>query len=217
MNTTQNQRGAYSIVVGIDYSELGDLALEKAYELAQERGTTDLHVVHVHPRTEATDQEPWSESLDADLGAASKRLREHVENVVRRSSGGTELPAPFRQVVTHLRSDGAPKSIAQLASDVDADLIIVGTHGRKGVKRWVLGSVAEATVRHAACAVLVVRPPDTSAPDIEPPCPACAQVRRQTNGAELWCEQHREHHDRRHTYHYRGSRPSHQSGLLIHS
>ena len=38
------------------------------------------------------------------------------------------------------------------------DLIVMGSHGRRGVRRWLLGSVAEVTVRHAPCSVLVVHP-----------------------------------------------------------
>ena len=48
--------------------------------------------------------------------------------------------------------------IAQLATDLEADLVIVGTHGRRALSRLVLGSVAEVAVRLAPCPVLVMRP-----------------------------------------------------------
>ncbi|MBK7583241.1 MAG: universal stress protein [Myxococcales bacterium] len=150
-----------------------------------------------------------------DLDRLSADLHEHVQAVVKRWCETHASPVPFEQLTTHLRSNRAAEAIAQLASDVEAELVVVGTHGRRGAQRYLLGSVAEGTVRLAPCAVLVVRPPDASIPKIEPPCPRCLETRRATNGEEFWCEQHREHHERRHTYHYKGAPRSHQSSFLI--
>jgi len=93
--------------------------------------------------------------------------------------------------------------VAQLASDLEAELVVVGTHGRRGLRRLLLGSVAEGVVRLSPCPVLVVRPRELApeVPKIEPPCPRCLEARRASGGAELWCEQHREKHGQRHTYH----------------
>ncbi|HEX7453530.1 MAG TPA: hypothetical protein VF294_14650, partial [Polyangiaceae bacterium] len=57
----------------------------------------------------------------------------------------------------------------------------------------------------APCPVFVVRPKALPAevPKIEPPCPRCVETRVATGGAEYWCEQHRERHGQRHTYHQR--------------
>jgi hypothetical protein len=110
----------------------------------------------------------------------------------------------FSRAVTHLRLESPAAEIAQLCSDLEADLAIVGTHGRRGFSRVLLGSVAEAVVRLAPCPVLVVRVPRATAaevPSIEPPCPHCVETRRETGGQELWCAQHRQRHGRRHTYH----------------
>jgi len=81
--------------------------------------------------------------------------------------------------------------------------VVVGTHGRRGLTRMMLGSVAEATVRLAPCPVLVVRPKalPASVPAIQPPCPLCIEARRASGGKEYWCEQHSQHHGQRHTYH----------------
>ena len=51
---------------------------------------------------------------------------------------------------------GAPHDIAQHARSVDASLLVVGTHGRKGAARFVLGSVAEQTIRKTPCPIVVV-------------------------------------------------------------
>ncbi|HEX4475373.1 MAG TPA: universal stress protein, partial [Polyangiaceae bacterium] len=121
---------------------------------------------------------------------------------------------------THLRMTDATRAIVQLAVDIEADLVVVGTHSRSGLARFLLGSVAEGVVRLAPCPVLVVRAHGaeaaTEGPRIEPPCPQCLETRRATEGKELWCERHREHHERAHTYHFTPFRGSHQSGLLLH-
>lgn len=58
--------------------------------------------------------------------------------------------------------EGAPATeILDYAADVDADVIVTGTHGRSGVKRRFVGSVAERLVRHATCPVMTVRLPST--------------------------------------------------------
>jgi len=63
--------------------------------------------------------------------------------------------------------------IVALATAVDADVIVLGTHGRTGLKRIVLGSVAEEVVRRAPCTVMVIRPHDflngEKVPAIQPP------------------------------------------------
>ena len=78
-----------------------------------------------------------------------------------------------------------------MAARVDADIVFVGTHGRTGVKRALLGSVAERVVRGASCPVLVIRDKDyhlTLAPEIEPACPDCLAKQKATHGKTLWCD-----------------------------
>jgi len=74
---------------------------------------------------------------------------------------------------------------------------------QRGFEVTALGSVAEATVRFAPCPVLVVREKEVPAPvpAIQPPCPRCVEARKASGGKEFWCEQHRERHGQRHTYH----------------
>lgn len=95
--------------------------------------------------------------------------------------------------------DTPAQGLTLLASELDADLLVVGTHGRSGLTRWVLGSVAEGVVRQAPCAVLVI-PPELHDPrelTIAPACPRWIEERRATAGCELWCEQHRPGTDER--------------------
>jgi hypothetical protein len=80
---------------------------------------------------------------------------------------------------------------------------VVGTHGRSGLARWRMGSVAEGIVRNATCPVWVVREKEHHAPhvaEIEPPCPDCLEAQRATGGTTLWCARHSQHHPRAHLH-----------------
>jgi nucleotide-binding universal stress UspA family protein len=219
MNTDHTNSGPFTVIVGIDFSEMSDLALDRACDLAGAHPATHVHVVHAAPEPTMASG-PDFQTTDAtapDVGThpLSTSLYERVDKVVRQWCEVHDGPPTFARLTTHIRPDMAAQAIAQLASDLDANLIVVGTHGHRGARRFLLGSVAESTVRLAPCDVLVVRPPDATIPKIEPPCPRCVDSRRATNGVELWCEQHRERHGRRHTYHSSPSASSHQSGLLL--
>jgi nucleotide-binding universal stress UspA family protein len=198
----------YVIVVGTDYSDSGKLALERAFELAAEKPQAELHVINVVPAydTGAVDAAGgvWTGSLPS-VEEWAERLRKHVAEsraAFEKRQGGRSF-AFFETMAVHQRVSAPSEEIAQLAADVEADLVVVGTHGRRGIPRLILGSVAEGTIRLAPCPVLVVRPKAVPEPGpvIEPPCPRCVEARKQSQGKELWCAQHRERHGQRHTYH----------------
>jgi len=208
-----NSEQPYVIVVGIDYTPASDLALERAFELAQARSRADVHVVNV---VNAQGAEAVLERSGEPAGVvsvnpgglvsvnqaeATASLERYVQE--RRAAFRDSLAAVGIRV--HLRLDAPAHEIAQIAADLEADLVVVGTHGRRGIARWLLGSVAEAVVRLAPCPVLVVRPKELpeQQPRIEPPCPQCLEARRASAGTQYWCEQHRERHGQRHTYHQR--------------
>lgn len=198
----------YVIVVAVDYSDSARLALERAFELAAEKPNAKLHVLNVLPVYEpaAVDSSnaAWPRALPS-FEESTERLRTHVAE----ARAGYEAAHPDREagfletMAVHQRVSDPSVEIAQLAADVEADLVVVGTHGRRGIARLIMGSVAEATIRLAPCTVLVVRPKSVPppAPVIEPPCPRCVAARKESQGRELWCAQHREHHGQRHTYH----------------
>jgi len=193
----------FVIVVGLDYSELAETALMRAFELAAREPAAEVHVISVLSPLDAARPDA-SESLDLDIEVAVSQLERHVaSSFASFSRQHPEQSTPCRlRVVSHVRFDQAASGIVQLASDLQADLIVVGTHGRRGLTRFLLGSVSERVLRLASCAVLVMRPKAIAVQDpvIEPPCPRCQEARQQATG-ELWCEQHRTKHGRRHTYH----------------
>ncbi len=70
-----------------------------------------------------------------------------------------ELAASFPLEVEAIFTAGDPgHEIVRVAEELNADLIVLGTHGYSGWKRFTIGSVAELVVRHAPCAVLTIRP-----------------------------------------------------------
>lgn len=190
--------GSDIIVVGFDFSELGEMALDKAILLAG-HNKADLHVVHVtvpigpaytmdgvYPRIAPTTQDVERSVID--------RVRHRLQAIAER---GTDA------AIVHVKAGDVATDICDVARELEADLIVVGTHGRQGVVRLLLGSVAEGVVRAATCPVLVVRPKSVlEVPEIESACPVCLSTRRETRGREMWCEQHRHNLGRRHTYHY---------------
>ena len=197
-----DKNAPYCIVVAVDYSDLSALAFERALELAAERSDAEVHAVNVLSPYESRF---GAEVSAAALAEATAELHAYIETKVEafREKHGSNHTKRVKRVVAHQRVLSPGHEIAQLAADLNADLVVIGTHGRRGVARALLGSVAETTVRFAPCPVLVVRPKalPPAIPAIEPPCPRCVETRRATSGAEYWCEQHRERHGQRHTYH----------------
>lgn len=192
----------YVIVVAIDYSRPSELAFEKALELAADNGNAELHILNVCVSETTVGAVNGIGASPPSLSDAGVCLQNHVARTVSDFQARTGC-TPFKRLVTHVRFDEPGREIAQLAADVAADLVVLGTHDRHGLPRLLLGSVAEAVGRLAPCSVLVVRPKTapSPAPAIEPPCPQCLTARRESNGDQFWCEQHRERHGQRHTYH----------------
>lgn len=199
----------YTIVAAIDFSELADVALRYAFRMASLEDSVDFHVVAVGtPRGKVVHFELESSTKELGVQEAADLVRDHVK--VRVDTYKTRHPElHLDRITTHLELGNPAEQITKLANDLDADVIVVGTHGRTGMKRLVLGSVAEQVLRQAECPVFVVHPKNflegQPVPSIAPPCPACLLVRKNSGGKELFCPQHKERHGRRHTYSVRPS------------
>jgi nucleotide-binding universal stress UspA family protein len=176
-----------SVLAAIDYSDTSDLVVAEAMDLSRQRRAHELHFLHVHSASNAGNPEARRAELLEWLGA-----RLAVPGFV---------PAELK-IIGHEASGDPGRVIVEMANDLLIDVVVVGTHGRKGVQRMVMGSVAESVVRNCGCPVLVVRQKahEHPVPQIEPPCPRCVEARVQSHGETLWCEQHSEKHGRRHTY-----------------
>jgi nucleotide-binding universal stress UspA family protein len=136
-----------TLLVPIDFSRCSEQALDYACELADKVGGATIHLVHALgidvPDLGITITEHMIKDLEHSNRAA-------VEAVVR-----ARPKAKFATPV--IRSGDARDAILDTAERIHADLIIMGTHGRRGITRAVLGSVAESVVRRATCPVLTVR------------------------------------------------------------
>lgn len=121
------------ILVATDRSEEAELAARTAADLAKSSGS-EVHVVHVgHDQF----REEAQEELDTEEGMV-------------REVGVTEVQA-------HLKFGMPARTIVDLAEELGVGLIVMGSRGRGGIRRALMGSVSSSVVPHAHCPVMVVR------------------------------------------------------------
>ena len=143
-----------TVLVAIDYSATSGRAMAWAVDYAQ-RAPCDLHLVHVLDRTlHVGDLSPNARDMQAEIDGITVAARKELEAMTRSDEALVAL-GPIKRHV----SIGRPAhEIVDLAVRLHADLIVMGTHGRTGIRRAVIGSVAEHVVRHAPCTVVCVKP-----------------------------------------------------------
>jgi len=156
MTGTHNQSKPYRVVVGVDFDASGDQALIEAIRISRDHPNNVLHAVHVVSTTPTHDAEKLDELGDQAVVARDK-LRARVFKLVEALYPGDTWEQSF---VLHVRIGPTADCLEQVAVDVDADLLVVGTHDRGGVERFFLGSVAEELMNRAHLPVLVARPKD---------------------------------------------------------
>ncbi len=137
-----------SIVVPIDFSGESKQTLEVALEMAG--APANVHVLHViFPMDIVAPGVVWG---GIDDSGREQSIKDHMEEY---------LQANNITGVTSLTRVGDPGTeIADYAKSINADLIVIPSHGYHGFKRALLGSVAERVIRHAHCPVLVLRRSD---------------------------------------------------------
>lgn len=133
------------ILCPVDFSECSLRACEYAFGLALRCGAS-VEIVHVwQPGGKGVDfQGPMSAYVgeEAEIGRALERIRPAHPGVVCRH---------------HLLVGDPAEEIVQLVIEHQVDLIVIGTHGRTGLSRWILGSVAENILRRSPCPVLTCK------------------------------------------------------------
>jgi nucleotide-binding universal stress UspA family protein len=139
------------ILVALDGSPSAQRALAEAVKLAKLSGGV-IEALCVVDRGKWPDAEGRSEPEPADLSqeAASVAMAE-----AEKLFSEAHVRGKVRAIDAYAES--IPAVLARAADECEADLIVMGTHGRRGVKRFLLGSVAETLVRTAERPVLVVR------------------------------------------------------------
>jgi nucleotide-binding universal stress UspA family protein len=162
----------YRVIAASDFSPLGDRAVVEGLHLCTSRPHSELHVITVAAESAAGVILPGPTSRPVPKDTAHELARAHLADII------DEYLAQRHRLnldkIAFYVTFGAPAaSISSLAAELDADLIVLGTHGRHGLAHLVLGSVTGEVMRRATCGVFVIRPRDflrgEKLPEIEPP------------------------------------------------
>lgn len=139
------------ILFPTDFSTCSDQALIEALFLA-EQYDAELHVIHVTLPLEQ--KSPDRLSLLPDLD----EVQRHIDNIRRGEMPGRQRHYRDVAIVQKtLRGVSAAQVLLEYAQEHDIDAIVIGTHGRRGFRHLVLGSVADEVVRSSACPVFSIR------------------------------------------------------------
>jgi nucleotide-binding universal stress UspA family protein len=141
------------VLVPTDFSHDAEGAARAARALLSPQGArlTLLHAYHLPIEYTAYGTIPTAIPFSADVaGVAEEKL----------AAAAAALAAEGLQVDTIAREGYPPEVIVEVARELDADVIAMGTHGRTGLRHLLLGSNAERVVSHAGCPVLTVRQPE---------------------------------------------------------
>ena len=146
-----------TILVATDFSEFGDAALAYAVDLGARLDAT-LHLVHAITVPAMGVSEMGIAYAAMTIESTTKAAQASMDERIERYRDRVAMAPPRLEV------GDARDVIDRVAELIGADLIVLGTHGRRGVRRFLLGSVAESVVRSAPCAVLTIRakPPKTA-------------------------------------------------------
>lgn len=145
-----------NVVVATDFGPLAAAALAQAQRLVGPSAKTTVVYAWHYPAGS------WSLAALGERTHATEALETALTEPPRARGEAlvAEEQAAGRTIDFRLLQGQPAEVITDLAAAEHTDLIAVGTHGRRGVRRLVLGSVAAAVVRHAPCSVLVVRADD---------------------------------------------------------
>jgi nucleotide-binding universal stress UspA family protein len=136
-----------TILYPTDFSERSAYALQLATSLARDHGAR-LIVLNVVPPPAVAYGEVITGLGDAEY---KEQMRQNLERL--------RVPDPAVKVDYRLEEGDPVRTILDVAAETKADLIVMGTHGRTGLGRLLLGSVAEQVLRNARCPVLAVKAP----------------------------------------------------------
>jgi nucleotide-binding universal stress UspA family protein len=140
------------ILLAIDDSKFSEAAVKSLVEHFRSQGT-EIRVLHVVEPVALSEPPQMAAGYYPELADLMPPARELAERV------GRSLSAAGFKVTTSVAAGDARSLILENAAEWDADLIVLGSHGRKGLQRFFLGSVSEAVAHHAPCSVYIVRIP----------------------------------------------------------
>ena len=137
------------ILVPFDFSDAAERALAWAADLQRTTGASPLQLVHAITSRPSGATEVPLDALLPNKDEIAELERTMVEKARRCEAAAT--------AAVWVRASSVGDIILDAAKDLGAELIVMGSHGRTGVKRLILGSVAEHVLRHAGCPVVTVR------------------------------------------------------------
>ena len=142
------------VLVPLDDSPMAQHALEQALA---DYPDADLHLLHVIDFVDAG----YAASPDAGMGGYldewEEAARDRADKLFEDATSTAEAAGFAGDVHTTVEIGPPSRTIVEYASEHDIDYVVMGCHGRSGVSRVLLGSVAESVVRRSPCPVLVVR------------------------------------------------------------
>lgn len=141
------------ILVAVDGSETSLRGLDEGIRLAKATGARLLlvHVLNSLILQSEIASTAYYQALAKDIRSSGENILDHAATIVRRAA------VTFDQKLVEKMGAHPAEEIVAVAKESSADLIVLGTHGRRGLKRLVMGSDAELVLRHSPVPVLLVR------------------------------------------------------------
>jgi universal stress protein A len=143
-------RGFMKILMATDFGPESEVALRSSVSLARQLGAS-IHLLHVAEDPMLTVSTPELQGIDWDA------LREDIATHARASLASLARSIGDVPITTEVVVGSPAATIVERAADIEADLIVMGTHGRSVLGRVFVGSVAERVIRLALCPVMTVR------------------------------------------------------------
>ena len=146
------------ILIATDGSEFSRAAIEQACRLANEHQQAEIKVISVYELHHPIGTEPFAVSAEY-LAEMNDLGKQRAENWAREAADliGNSCNASTITVSSVVKQGTPAMCIVDTAASWDADLIVMGSHGRGFWGRMTLGSVSDAVVHHAPCSVLIAK------------------------------------------------------------
>jgi nucleotide-binding universal stress UspA family protein len=144
-----DSEGPRSIIIAVDASSEAPSVIAAGARISRSARESTIHVVHVFRTSRFDRARAGVPALNPDFLEDAK---EHLESLVRSARRQSRSP-----VVGHFTVGDPTEEILKACRELQADLLVIGTHDHFGLERLLLGSIAETLVRKARCSVLVMR------------------------------------------------------------
>ena len=144
------------VLCPVDFSDLSEETLDIAIQLAEKYGST-FHLIYVLPKPNYYD---WTLTGMSNLLVENSfdKIKDEVQKKLKSKVDQIQKDHPFLDPTYEINDKMDPiEGILAAAKAKKSDLIIMGSHGRRGLNRILMGSVAEAILRHAPCAVMIYK------------------------------------------------------------